>query len=161
MTDPAEEFTMPTGADNAAIDKMFVAPPKMFQGKKLAPYSLAAEGVIDEALIGVRGDALYALTFLQILADLQAGFDKYSADGWNGGTAKALPEDAATDASVADVFRQIHGDLPMFQARVNAQRSKLRRKGIDEAIALCNTIVKEAKDAELISADGGGNAPGK
>ena len=166
FVDTAENFTPLHGADNRELDTKFTAQPRVFDGRKLAPYSYGAEGAIDEALVGIQSDALWALTFLQVLGDLQAGFDKYSKDGWENadptkGRATALGADAATDAAVADVFRALHGDLPLFQARANRLRAKIRRKGVEAAIGLVKEIVDEFKKTELMSADGEGDRPGK
>ncbi len=160
-TETAEEFQPLSTADNPALDAMITRGPRTFHGVKLAPYSITAEGLIREAGVGIRGDELFALTFLRVLADLQSGYDRYRADGWDGGKARAMSEDAAAEASEADLFSQLYTNLASFRAKANGWRRNLGRKGVEEAVALVNEITKEAKDTEVIAADAEPAAPGK
>lgn len=142
----AEEFVL-LSAPAGEPSSVSVAP-KTFQGKPLFSYDTGIEGLMRELVVGVRGDELYALIFLRTLTDLKADYDKYRTDGWNGGRARAMSEEDAYDAAVANVLRAVHDDLSLFQAKANRWRRTLGRKGVDEAIELVNQIVREAAEAE-------------
>ena len=145
----AEEF-IPLSGSPGAPDTIQPSAPKTFQGKTLYPYDVGIEGLMREIVVGVRGDELYALLFLRVLTDLQADFDKYRADGWNGGKAPSMSDEESATAAIANILRAVQDDLPLFQAKANGWRKTLKRKGVEEAIALVNEIVREANAAEML-----------
>jgi hypothetical protein len=149
-TDNLEEFISLPGSPMGPED-IHPAPLRTFQGKALFPYDVGIEGVMREALIGIRGDELYALTFLRILTDLQCDYEKFRSVGWNGGNALAMREDDAAVNAIANILRGIQDDAPLFQAKAINWRKTLKRKGVAEAIVLVNDIAQEGKEADTLS----------
>ena len=148
-----EEFQPLPISENASLDARLLQPDHFFLGEKLFPYSLGVEGLMREALVGIRGDDLYALTFLRVLLDLQSGFDAYRKAGSS--------EDDATDLAVGDVLTRLHGNLGLFQAKALAFRKKVKRNNLETAIKLVAQIVQEAEDSEPIAAAPEETTPGK
>lgn len=152
MTDTAEDFTPLAGADNAALDAMFIAPPKTFQGNKLFPYSEGVRLLLGSAAAGTPGTDHWLMILMFLLIDLQAGYEKARAEGKN--------EDDATDAATEAVLTAI-GDNPRgFQAQVVRRAGKLGKKGVAEALKIAVNIYTEAQSTELVPAEESA-APGK